>query len=179
MMNDIVWIETFMLLIIVFLFLKSVKNNQTKKAEIARLKNKMKKAKTSKNPINIQKNRRKYHRVSVKDLTCKLKIIDFGHQTLRKLNNKSISGQILDLSVGGLGFLCEVDFPVTDPVLVDISFTLKEETYIYSGIVVRKEGHKGSNNLLYGIQFTNMGLNEEAKLNQLVNHLARSKKSIN
>lgn len=176
-MNYIVYIETVILVVAIVLYFKSVKRNNYKSSEIANLKSEINKVNVSKT-INKQKNKRKYHRVLLKNLTCTLEIVDFGNQSLSRLNNKVIDGEILDISAGGLGFLCEVDFPVTSTVVVKVNFSLNDETFTYSGIIVRKEAHKGNNHLVYGIQFSDIGINEQNQLNFLVNNLELSKRKI-
>jgi hypothetical protein len=168
-MNYIAYIETIILVVAIVLYFKSVKRNNYKSSEIANLKSEINKVNVSKT-INNQKNKR--------NLTCTLEVVDFGNQSLTRLNNKVIDGKILDISAGGLGFLCEVDFPVTSTVVVKVNFSLNDETFTYSGIIVRKEAHKGNNHLVYGIQFSDIGINEQNQLNFLVNNLELSKRKI-
>ncbi|SFG73347.1 PilZ domain-containing protein [Sporolactobacillus nakayamae] len=121
--------------------------------------------------------RRRHHRIVLKNEKCSVKVLDFGEQTLQRLNNKSFMVDMLDISLGGMKIKCSIDFPVKKEVDVSLSFARVDGTMIHvKGMVVRKETKHGYSTTNYGIQFLNLSAKEETEIQLYINQKELSRK---
>jgi hypothetical protein len=121
--------------------------------------------------------RRKHHRIELNKEKCSVQVLDFGEQTLQRLNNKSFMVDMLDISLGGMKIKCSIDFPVKEEVDVSLSFAKEDGTMIHvKGVVVRKETKHGHPTINYGIQFLNLSAKEETEIQSYINQKELSRK---
>lgn len=124
--------------------------------------------------------RRKDHRITLDHERCTVRIVDFGDPSLQALNDKTISAELIDISLGGLKFSCGINFPVFENVLINISFQSEDEILIYLvGTVVRKEIKHGRTNIYYGVQFRNLTAKEETAIQNYINQKELAKRKFN
>lgn len=121
-------------------------------------------------PYNFRFEKRRHHRISLAHEKCTIRIVDFGDPLLQTLNNKTISADMIDISLGGLKFSCRLDFPVIENVLINVSFQAEDKTPIYLvGTVVRKEMKHERTDIFYGVQFRNLTAREETAIQNFIN----------
>lgn len=117
------------------------------------------------------KERRKFRRIRLNHEKCQIRIIDFKESSLNPLNNETLDGEMLDISVGGMKFASELDFPIRHGVDVSVTFTAKEMNFKLSGLVLRKEEKTGDTHVRYGVQFTELTAAEETLIQSLINRI--------
>ncbi|WP_010630675.1 PilZ domain-containing protein [Sporolactobacillus vineae] len=115
------------------------------------------------------KERRKFRRVRLNHEKCRIRIVDFKESSLSPLNNETLDGEMLDLSVGGMKFASKLDFPIRHGVDVTVTFTAKAMHFQLSGRVLRKEEKTGDTHVRYGVQFTELTAAQETLIQSLIN----------
>lgn len=119
---------------------------------------------------------RKYHRVKLKTpIPCTIRFIDFGTDKLSQLEGKSINSSILDISLGGLRLLEEIELPVQYDVRGDIEFTFGEHSFNLPCEFLRKQVKIGSSKFTYGVRFLPLKPKEEHLLALSINQTESNK----
>ena len=113
-------------------------------------------------------NRRKYHRVKFLEET-RVTFLSFSDPKLKVLKNKNMKVDILDISISGMRILTSLNIPLKGTIRVEIEFTYKNVPYCIEGTVVRKGVKEASGLVSYGIEFTSTTVEQQMKLQQLVN----------
>jgi PilZ domain. len=122
------------------------------------------------------KERRKFRRIRLNHEPCRIRIIDFKETSLNPLNNETLDGEMLDISVGGLKFASTLDFPIRHGVAVIVTFTVKNMNFKLSGIVLRKEEKSGDTHVRYGVQLTSLTAAQETLIQSLINTIDLAEK---
>lgn len=127
--------------------------------------------------INVAnlKEKRKYRRISLNHPKCTIRIVDFNEDSLQALNNKTLVGKILDISLGGMKFECSIDFPIRKGVVIDVAFHTEGLSFDLEGTVVRKEVKRGDTYLRYGVAFNQLPAKQETKIQALMNKIDLAK----
>jgi c-di-GMP-binding flagellar brake protein YcgR len=107
-------------------------------------------------PPNLRDNYRL--RVNVEDST--LEVIKIGNS---EVNNNEVC-EVVDVSAGGVGIHCEVDYPLRKRVLVKIHFKLNNKEFSLDGKLVRKIEDINKRKIFYGVEFIDLTLSDENKL---------------
>ncbi|TGA97991.1 PilZ domain-containing protein [Sporolactobacillus shoreae] len=139
---------------------------QSKQKKISELKNNVNQ---DQNIIAVLKERRKFRRVPLNHEKCTIKVIDFKEENLQALNNKTLDGEVMDISVGGLKFTCDIDFPIRNRVHVEVIFESHNFSFDLSGNVLRKEEKSGDTHVHYGVQFKDLSAADETQIQSLIN----------
>ncbi|RYM05907.1 PilZ domain-containing protein [Sporolactobacillus sp. THM7-7] len=124
---------------------------------------------------NAYEEKREHHRIQMNREACTIRIIDFGEQCLKRLNNRTFNGAIIDISLGGLKFSSDIDFPIKDDVLIELSFQVAERKLRLKGTIVRKEMKRRLATIFYGVQFRHLTSKEEKDLQHAINQMDLSK----
>ncbi|MCQ6278573.1 PilZ domain-containing protein [Bacillus sp. EB600] len=123
-------------------------------------------------PNGTQKNKRKNFRVKANDIYCIVKFDHFGDPKLQKLKDKTIEGYIEDISLTGMKFVSNYELPVRSDIRITTSFQLDQFVFSLKGKIVRRQDHLKFENVIYGIEFTDLLPNQQKQLNGwLNNHL--------
>lgn len=117
------------------------------------------------------KERRKFRRIHLNHEKCRIRIIDFKESSLNALNNETLDGEMLDISVGGMRFASELDFPIRHGVDVSVTFTAEDMNFQLNGLVLRKEEKTGDTHVRYGVQFTELTAAQETLIQSLINRI--------
>lgn len=127
-----------------------------------------------------EQKRRGYHRIELNGEPCTVRVIDFGEQTLRSLNNKSFEVEMLDISQNNMNIHCSIDFPIRKEVHLLLSFSKKDGTMIQvKGKVMRKEIRHDRLPINYEIQFIHLTAKEETEIQSFMNQKELSKRAMN
>lgn len=119
-------------------------------------------------------NRRKSFRVDLTMIECKFKEISIGHKDVEESIQKQ--GMISDLSVTGMQLRTESDLPVREPVVLEISFQIKDHPFHFIGIVRRKFEFMNKLHLTYGIEFKELSSRDRKALFHILNQIEIEKK---
>lgn len=120
-------------------------------------------------PLKTYKDKRNCVRVPVNNIYCIAKFDHFGDPKLQKLNDKTIDGHIEDISLSGLKFVSNFELPVRSDIRTTISFHLGEFVFSIKGKIIRRQDHLNFENVIYGVEFTEMLPNQQKQLNKWIN----------
>lgn len=118
-------------------------------------------------------NHRDTFRMPVDDLACFVEFVDVDNEAL---NPKFFNGVLKNISVGGVKFVCEYEYPIEDEVIIKIRFSLRDNRFIVRGKLVRKELYPEKEKFGYGVQFTNILEEDRELLYQILNRMMFEKK---
>ena len=116
-------------------------------------------------------NHRNNFRVTLNEINCSVKFLDFENKTLSALTHKMFNGYLENISMSGLKLICDFDFPVKQSILIEINFELKNHEFILRGEIVRKEENNNKDLVAYGIQFLDIHEEESKLLNLILNQI--------
>jgi len=102
-------------------------------------------------------NQRGDFRVTLNEVNCSVKFLDFENEKLNGLKLRIFNGYLENISMGGLKLICDYDFPVKQSVLIEMTFSFKNHEFILKGEIVRKEEHNNKNLVAYGVYFYKKG----------------------
>lgn len=118
-------------------------------------------------------NHRDTFRMPVDDLACFVEFIDVDNEAL---NPKFFNAVLKNISVGGVKFVCEHEYPIEEEVIIKIRFSLMDNRFIVRGKLVRKELYSEKDKFGYGVQFTNILEEDRELLYQILNRMLFEKK---
>ena len=165
----IITLSLTMLLVTPF-FLLHLRYIQKKNSQLVDLKNKLKSLQNQ-----LHKNRRRAVRINIPLEYCKFQFKAIDDPALMSILNRVGSGHIHDISTKGLRIVCEYDLPIQRPIFLEIHFQLQNVSFKLNGKIIRKEAHVDSNQVIYGIEYSEMSSNKEIQLAQLINKIQLEK----
>lgn len=133
---------------------------------------------------NIQENKntslfsnsREYFRVSLINQVCNVKFIYFECHKLDRLKNKTFYAAIENVSIGGIKLNTKYNLPVNKSILVQVTFSLKEENFSFKGEIVRKEELNHSELIGYGVHFIEVSEDKKIALQRVLNQIIVERK---
>ena len=99
-------------------------------------------------------------RVNLNDVPCFVEFLDVDNE---ELNPKFFNAVLKNISVGGVKFDCDHEYPIEDDMMIKVRFSLKDSMFILKGRIVRKELYLDRKRFGYGVQFTSL-LDEDKEL---------------
>ncbi|MGN8644525.1 PilZ domain-containing protein [Gracilibacillus sp. HCP3S3_G5_1] len=139
-----------------------------------------KKAKVTDNYEQFQdvsiENARNDFRIGMNEKNCYIKLVLFENPQLSMLENKYFYGDIENMSAGGFKFSSNFNIPIDKKVLIQTILSIKSYNFTLMGEIIRKEKHKYSNRISYGVKFTNISNDERARIVRALNELMIEKK---
>ncbi|WP_047984470.1 PilZ domain-containing protein [Ornithinibacillus californiensis] len=114
--------------------------------------------------VNLREN----FRVSLDDVHCFVEFLDVENE---ELNPKFFNGVLKNISVGGVKFVCDFEYPIEDDMMIKVRFSLKNSMFIVKGRIVRKELYPERDRFGYGVQFTNLFDEDRELLYQILNRI--------
>lgn len=163
---------------LIYLFLIEKKKEKQLKEELQGMFQTMSEQKLELKKFSQKKlvdNKRKAFRVMIPEAELHFRICATD-SVISKLLNKRGVGYIQDISYTGIKFTCDYDLPVRHNIMIEIEFTINNESFILEGLVIRKESHKQIKNVVYGASFINVSPSEEKRLMKCIHELELQKK---
>jgi len=133
------------LILFVWLLLKQSHSKPQKEAAIPK-----EKITTPKFPSFSGVNLRENFRVNLDDVHCFIEFLDVDNE---ELDPKFFNAKLKNISVGGMKFVCEHEYPVEEEMLIKVRFSLRNSMFILKGRIVRKELYPAREEFGYGVQF--------------------------
>lgn len=161
------WVLVLIILFFAFLLLMDERRLRKKNKEIERLRAFFEKEEDQAQSVN----RRDFFRVEMSGESCRLEVLDAGDPTLDAIKNKRGEAQLLDISVTGAKINCRYDLPVRKKVLVQLHVTLREETFSFKGVLLRKEQQLDQSRVVYGIEYVDPDREDQKRLNVILNRI--------
>lgn len=121
-----------------------------------------------------QLNRRDNFRFRINIKNTVMEVLKIGNLNV----NEFFYCEIVDVSAGGVGVLCENDFPLREKVYVKIHFHLNHEEFMLDGRIVRKTENIKKRAVLYGIQFINLSQYDENRLMKTIFAMENERRKI-
>ncbi len=126
------------------------------------------KRETPKYPSFTGVNLRENFRVNLEDVNCFIEFLDVDNE---ELNPKFFNAELKNISLGGVKFVCEHEYPMTDDLMIKVRFSLKNSMFILKGRIIRKELYTERDIFGYGVQFTNLFDEDRELLYQILNRV--------
>ncbi|MBC5637939.1 PilZ domain-containing protein [Ornithinibacillus sp. BX22] len=111
--------------------------------------------------------------VSVEGITCFVEFLDVDNE---KLNPNFIQGVLKNVSLDGVTFVCDVEYPIIDDMTIKIRFSLKDTVFILKGRIIRKELYQESDRFGYRVVFTNSYEEDRELLHQILEKILVEKR---
>lgn len=118
-------------------------------------------------------NNRENFRVALDDVNCFVEFLDVDNDNL---NPKFFNGVLKNISVGGVKFVCDYEYPIEEELEIKVRFSLNDSRFILKGIIVRKELYPERNRFGYGVKFTNLFDEDRELLYRLLNRIMVEKR---
>ncbi|MGP4041014.1 PilZ domain-containing protein [Gracilibacillus sp. D59] len=126
---------------------------------------------TSNDTNILEENTRHNFRITLYQQPCLITLIQLENSHLKQLKNKQFYGYIENISTSGLKFLCHFNFPVKERVLIKLNVAIKSYHFILKGEIIRKEEHKLSNQIAYGVKFYKLTEKERMRITKALNEV--------
>ncbi len=116
-------------------------------------------------------NKRRGFRLDMADYECDFQFIELEDPTLQELKNREAAGKIKDISIIGMRIGCNYDLPLKNNITIKIEFKLQSECFSLQALLTRKEKHIDNPDVIYGMQFVEMSLDDNSRLLQCLKNI--------
>ncbi|MFD1780114.1 PilZ domain-containing protein [Fredinandcohnia salidurans] len=180
-MNYIVVFQSIIIIFLLFLFIKEQRRivKQSKHIETLHSNNKKLKNELTIVKKTSPKEKRNTYRLNLPPIESIFTLKDFSNHSLGKLRDKNFTGEIVDISIGGLKFFSSYEFPVKYNIMLKISFNFFGEEFNLKGKIIRREDHVKGQATSYGVEFVDLTVRDITRLNiALHNYQAKNRHKI-